>query len=66
MQFLQGFRTIIFNAVAAISSWIGVSYGIEVNEEHQTAICTTIIALANIALRLITKTAAGKGKEGEK
>jgi len=60
MHFLQGFRTIIFNAIAAISAWIGVTYGIEVTEEHQMAFCTTIIALANIMLRLMTTTPAGK------
>lgn len=60
MRFLQGFRTIIFNVITAAASWIGVTYGIEISEEHQMAFCTTIIAVGNIALRLITTTPIGK------
>ena len=60
MKYLQGFRTIIFNIVAIAATWLVVNYGIELSEEHQLAITTSIIALINIVLRLITKTPAFK------
>ena len=60
MNFLQGFKTIIFNIVTAVSSIIGASYGLEITDEHQMAFCTTIIAVGNIILRLVTKTPIGK------
>ncbi len=65
MRIFQGFRTIIFNVVTAATSWLGVTYGIEISDEHQMAFCTTSIAIANIALRLITNTPVGK-KNGKK
>lgn len=60
MNFLQGFRTIIFNIVTAASSIVGAVYGLEITDEHQMAFCTTIIAAGNIILRLFTKTPIGK------
>ena len=56
MKILQGFRTIIFNITATIDTWFGATHGIEIPEEHKAAIATTIIALVNIFLRLITRT----------
>jgi len=66
MRLLQGFRTIIFNVITAAASWIGVTYGIEISDEHQMAFCTTVIAVANIALRLITNTPVGKKDDKNK
>ena len=60
MKILQGFRTILFNVLVAVSSWLGVNYGIELTEEHQSAVVTTVIAAANIGLRMLTKTPVGK------
>lgn len=60
MRIFQGFRTIIFNVITAATSWVGVTYGIEISDEHQMAFCTTVIAACNIALRLITTTPIGK------
>lgn len=57
MNILQGFKTVIFNIVAITVSWIGARYGLELTEEHHTAI--TVISLANIGLRLTTKTPIG-------
>lgn len=65
MNILQGFRTIIFNIVAIAVSWVGARYGLELTEEHHTAITVTVISLANIGLRLITKTPIGD-KKGRK
>ena len=56
MKLLQGFKTIAFNLVAIVASWLATEYGIELPEDHQTAITVTIVSLANIGLRLITKT----------
>ena len=59
---MTGFRTIIFNLVAMIAAWLATKYGIEIAEHHQMEITTCIIALGNIALRIITKTPVGKDK----
>ena len=56
MKILQGFRTIIFNITATIATWLGATHGIDIPDEHQAAIATTIIAIVNILLRLITRT----------
>jgi len=63
MNILQGFRTIIFNGVAIVATWLAVNYEIELSQDHQAAITTTIIAVINIALRIITKTPVGKKKK---
>ena len=63
MNILQGFRTIIFNGVAIIATWLGTNHGVELSQEHQTAITTTIIAAVNIGLRMVTKTPIGKKKK---
>jgi hypothetical protein len=60
MKILQGRKTITFNIVAIAASWLATRHGIDLPEEHQTAISITIISLVNIALRLITKTPIGK------
>ena len=60
MKYLQGFRTIIFNVVTILAAWLTVNYDIELTEEHQLAITTTIISIGNIALRLVTKTPVGR------
>ena len=60
MKKLQGFRTIIFNIVAVAASWVSGSFGIDLSGDTQAAIGTTIIAVANIALRVLTKTPVGK------
>ena len=60
MNILSGFKTITFNIVAIAATWITTEYGIELSEDHQTAFATTIIALANIGLRVLTKTPIGK------
>lgn len=53
---LQGFKTVIFNLVAIFASWLASEYGIELSDEHQTAVTVTIVSLANIGLRIITRT----------
>jgi hypothetical protein len=60
MKILQGCKTIIFNIVAIAAGWLTTEYGINLTEEHQTAISITIISLVNIALRLVTKTPIGR------
>ena len=63
MQKLSGYKTIIFNLVAIGASWLTTSYGIELPEEHQTAISVTIISIINIGLRLMTKTTSIKDRQ---
>lgn len=65
-NFLQGFRTIIFNITAAIAPWFGVEFDAEIVSENKTAVTITIITLANILLRIITKTPVGKNDKGKK
>lgn len=65
MKTLQGFKTIIFNLTAALAAWLGATYEIELPEEHQAALATTIVALGNILLRLFTKSPVFK-KNGRK
>lgn len=60
MRLLQGFKTLIFNIVAIGASWLATEHGIDLPEEHQTAISVTIVSLANIGLRFLTKTPMGK------
>ncbi len=60
MYLLQGFKTITFNIVAISATWLATEHGIDLPEEHQTAISVTIISVINIVLRLITKTSIGK------
>ena len=66
MQILQGFRTIIFNIVTIAATWLAGKHGIELTEEHQTAITVTLVSLANIGLRVITKTPIGAGNRKNK
>ncbi len=63
MKILQGFKTIIFNIVAIGASWLATAHGINLTDEHQTAISVTIISLANIGLRFITRTPMGKQRK---
>jgi hypothetical protein len=44
MYLLQGFKTIIFNIVAITASWLATERGIDLAEDHQTAISVTIIS----------------------
>jgi hypothetical protein len=60
MYLLQGFKTIIFNIVAITATWLATEHGIDLAEDHQTAISVTIISLVNIGLRSITKTPIGR------
>ncbi|BFD46381.1 hypothetical protein [Candidatus Tisiphia endosymbiont of Temnostethus pusillus] len=62
MNILQGFKTIIFNIVAIAASWLASEHGIEVSEDHQTAITITIVSLVNIVLRFLTNTPIGRRK----
>lgn len=62
MNILQGFKTIIFNIVAIAASWLASKHGIEVSEDHQTAITITIVSLVNIVLRFLTNTPIGRRK----
>lgn len=62
MNVLQGFKTIIFNIVAIAASLLATNYEIELSPDHQAAITTTMIAVVNIGLRIITKTPVGKKK----
>lgn len=62
MKTLQGFRTLIFNTIAILTAWLA-ERGIDLPEEHQSAILVTIIAIINIILRLVTKTPVGKKEE---
>ena len=55
MYFLQGFRTIIFNIIALAATWFGANSHIELIEDNQLEITTTLLALGNIGLRLFTK-----------
>lgn len=63
MHIFQGFRTIIFNSLAIVASWLGSNCNLPISEEHLTAITTTLIALVNIGLRVITKTPICKKEE---
>ncbi len=62
MKKLQGFRTIIFNLVTILTTWLA-DLNIELSEEHQTAMSVTVIAIINIILRFITKTPISKNEE---
>jgi uncharacterized membrane protein len=52
-------KTIIVNVVALAASLLAVA-GIELTPDQQGAIVTSILAVANIVLRLVTTEAIGK------
>jgi hypothetical protein len=52
-------KTIIVNVVALSASLLAVA-GIELTPDQQGAIVTSILAVANIVLRLVTTEAIGK------
>jgi len=54
MKLIQRFKTITFNIVATAAAWLATTYGIEMSEEHQMAITTTIMAAANVAISIFT------------
>lgn len=66
MKILQGFRTIIFNVTATLGAWLGATYGIELPEEHQAALATTIMAVINILLRIFTESPPFRKDKGKK
>ena len=56
---MKGYRTIIVNALALIFA-IATGAGFEITADVQADITTGALALANIGLRFITDTSAGK------
>ena len=57
---LQGYRTILVNLVALAAAWLNTHFQIVVDPEDQIAIVTTLLAIGNIGLRLLTSTPAFK------
>lgn len=66
MDNFKGWRTIIFNVVAAIAA-IAVIFGLEIDAETQTKIVEGLVALltvGNLVLRKFTDTPVGKKQAG--
>ena len=60
---MQGWRTVAANALAIGLAWINSSVGmIELTGEEQAAAVVTLLAIVNIILRAVTKTAIGKAE----
>ena len=55
---LQGYRTLIANAVALVAS-AGLFFGVVIPEDEQSAVILGLTALVNIALRFATSTPIG-------
>ena len=57
---MQGWRTLVANALAAVLAWVNSSFGIvELDPATQGATVVTIMAAMNMGLRMITKTPVG-------
>jgi len=52
-------KTIWVNAVALVAGLL-MAFGVELTADQQGAMVTTILAIANIALRLVTHSAVTK------
>ncbi|MGC0372129.1 MAG: hypothetical protein DGJ47_000834 [Rickettsiaceae bacterium] len=50
MKLVNCIKTLVFNVVATISAWSATTYGIDVSDEHQMAIATTVMAVSNIVI----------------
>ena len=55
---LTGYRTIITNVIIVLAAAASV-FGIIIPEDEKTAVIAGLIAVANIALRIITRTPVG-------
>lgn len=53
---LIGYRTIIANLVLLLAGWLNTHYQIVIDPNDQVAIVTSVLAIGNIGLRLLTKT----------
>ena len=58
--FLQGFKTILVNLIVILAAWLNTNYGIVLDGSTQAAIAVSALAIINIGLRIITKTAVFK------
>ncbi|PCJ23197.1 MAG: hypothetical protein COA94_08485 [Rickettsiales bacterium] len=54
MKLAQSFKTLTFNGIATIAAWLATNYDVDISEENQMAITTTIMAIINILLSLFT------------
>lgn len=62
MKSLEGFRTILV-AVLSVAGVVLADYGFDLPVEDQTTIATSVMAVAMIVLRLVTKSPVGKKAE---
>jgi len=56
---MKGYRTIITNILLLIFA-LAATYGFDIGVEEQTSITMGVMAVANIVLRVVTTTKAGK------